>query len=379
MNLDFINQDALEFVVEENGLLSYVEPRCNAKNDFHTPISEHNDASSLGPDADIESKANDQNKNLSQKTEDAQIQFNAVTSEPDYIPENEDIVPYSDTFIPDPDYIPDNTDNSDSDNDMPYEELVEGETDLQNNDASGTEQYGNMNEGRKRTHRSVQSDWKKNKNKKLRMEDKQYLGYTKAKGEVMKHNQIREARSFSPACNSDSCKRSKKRMCEKFTEEDRKCIFTNFWSKLSWDQRKMYVISHVNRTVTQRKTTLNKSRRGEPNNYSLTLKDCKYAVCRTLFLNTLGLGSFTVQSWTKKGDHAMSINQESANLNRARNSPHAEDINYLKDFLKQLPKLPSHYNRANSSKLYLEPIFKSLKQLYDLYSEHCKTAGEHVL
>lgn len=78
-----------------------------------------------------------------------------------------------------------------------------------------------------------------------------------------------------------------------------------------------------------------------------------------MLLNTLGIRSFTVQSWTKKGDHAMIMNKNSANLNRVKSSPFAEDINYLKDFFKQLPKSPSHYNRANSSKLYLEPAFLS--------------------
>lgn len=173
------------------------------------------------------------------------------------------------------------------------------------------------------------------------MEGKEYLGYTKSKGEVMKQNKIREARSLKPTCTSATCRKSKKRMCEKFTEGERSCIFDKFWSELNWDQRKIYVVAHVNRIPTKRKTTATDSRRGETLSYTLTYNNTKYPVCRKMFLNTLGIGSFTVQSWTRKGDHAMLMNKKCDNLSRVRNVPYAEEITYLNYFLKQLPKLPS--------------------------------------
>ncbi|CAB3229552.1 unnamed protein product [Arctia plantaginis] len=43
--------------------------------------------------------------------------------------------------------------------------------------------HGNIDEGRKRKSRSDPSQWKKNKNKKLRMSGKEYLGFTKPKSE----------------------------------------------------------------------------------------------------------------------------------------------------------------------------------------------------
>ena len=36
---------------------------------------------------------------------------------------------------------------------------------------------------------------------------------------------------------------------------------------------------------------------------------------------------------------------------------------FLKDFLDSIPRVPSHYCRRDSSKLYLEPIFSSKRQL----------------
>lgn len=45
--------------------------------------------------------------------------------------------------------------------------------------------------------------------------------------------------------------------------------------------------------------------------------------------------------------------------------------NFLKSFLKSLAKLPSHYCRKNSTRLYLEPIFKSMGELYGIYKDTC--------
>lgn len=44
----------------------------------------------------------------------------------------------------------------------------------------------------------------------------------------------------------------------------------------------------------------------------------------------------------------------------------------LTEFFNQLAKLPSHYVRRDSSKLYLDEKITSLSSLYDIYKNHCK-------
>nr|CAI5854185.1 unnamed protein product [Callosobruchus analis] len=105
------------------------------------------------------------------------------------------------------------------------------------NNTSMNSDYGDMSEGRKRKHKADPNKWKKIKNQNLRMEGKQYLGYTKPKNKKIKQNQIRAARSLKPGCTSERCMRSKKRTCAKFTEDDILSIFSMFWSDLNWDQR----------------------------------------------------------------------------------------------------------------------------------------------
>lgn len=56
-----------------------------------------------------------------------------------------------------------------------------------------------------------------------------------------------------------------------------------------------------------------------------------------------------------------------------------ENINFLKKFFDELPKMPSHYCRASSTKLYLEPVVQNKSKLYKLYCDKCnEQQEEHV-
>lgn len=91
-----------------------------------------------------------------------------------------------------------------------------------------------------------------------------------------------------------------------------------------------------------------------------------------MFLNTLGLGSFTVQSWVNKSTFSI-ISYESKAVSK-RNIPKSTktpDLEILDAFLDKIPKLPSHYARKDSSKLYLESTFKTINELIDCYKQNC--------
>lgn len=128
-------------------------------------------------------------------------------------------------YVPSPIMPEDESDDTNSSSDVLDKIQLNGD---KNNDVADTAEYGNMNEGRKRRHRADKNKWKKNENKKLRMEGKQYLGFTKRKGETMKQNEIRPPRSMEPTCTSSACAKSKKRMGEKFNGEERQYLFDTF-------------------------------------------------------------------------------------------------------------------------------------------------------
>ncbi|CAG9833200.1 unnamed protein product [Diabrotica balteata] len=88
--------------------------------------------------------------------------------------------------------------------------------------------HGDLREGNSHKRKADKGQWKKIINKLLRMQGKKHLGYTNPKHKKMKQNKIRPERPLGVRCESNFCKRSKKRLCEQISDEDRKNFFTIF-------------------------------------------------------------------------------------------------------------------------------------------------------
>ncbi|CAG5047306.1 unnamed protein product [Parnassius apollo] len=74
----------------------------------------------------------------------------------------------------------------------------------------------------------------------------------------------------------------------------------------------------------------------------------------------------SIWNW-KKGKDNKPDNKENV-----RKNPHEAEVKSLKEFLKNIPKMESHYCRKHTSKLYLLPEWLSKKALYDFYkSDWC--------
>lgn len=195
----------------------------------------------------------------------------------------------------------------------------------------------------------------------------------------MKQDTERSERKLQPTCNSEFCKKSKVRKCSSISQVDRERMFNYFWKEMSWDQRKVYISTSVEKLPVKRKTTTANpdSRRQGTFVYYLNTNNERIQVCRTMFLNTFQLGYKMVQDWVNNSNCGMHQNSErkitvKQNL-QIRKSLGIENID---KFLNNLPKLPSHYARQNTTKLFLEPIFKTLTEVYKLYKTYC---GENNL
>ena len=131
-------------------------------------------------------------------------------------------------------------------------------------------------------------------------------------------------------------------------------MFQTFWKITDLSQRKVFVSSHVTRSDTRKiQTDATDSRRQFSYFYSLTLKGGRVPVCRNMFLQTLGLGYKTVQSWVSKSQSSMTH----CKYLKHRASPSTRkrpEKDFLNEFTDKFPKLPSHYQRSNSSKIFLE-------------------------
>ena len=83
------------------------------------------------------------------------------------------------------------------------------------------------------------------------------------------------------------------------------------------------------------------------------------------------MGEWSVRKWSSTtADTNITTPVQKLNL---PNQSHGNEDLYAsaKQFLDSLPKLPSHYSRAESNKEYLEPVFETFARLYEEYTRHC--------
>ncbi|XP_051746313.1 uncharacterized protein LOC127510601 isoform X1 [Ctenopharyngodon idella] len=167
-----------------------------------------------------------------------------------------------------------------------------------------------------------------------------------------------EPRVMGPRCQSAGCIKSSKHHCSTIGEEDRENIFKCFWENMNWEEKKMYVRSLVDVIPVKRRRGSENSRRSSTLNFFLKVDGQRRRVCKSLFLATLGLGEWSALNWVQDTGNT----QQNAALCHRR-----EAQEFMKSFLQDLPKVPSHFCRSSTSKQYLEPVFKSVIDVYNVY------------
>lgn len=209
--------------------------------------------------------------------------------------------------------------------------------------------------------RADSSSWEKNRNKKLRMQGKRYEGLKKGADGKFAYSVQRQERTVGERHCSKRCK-----TCSLITEKDRLDIFNRFWKNMNWDEKKMFVIGMVEKTEAKRKK-VEDSRRKYTFKYYLKKEGRKVLVCKKMFLSTLGIGERALYDWINASEEGIPDKPNK----RTVTFRNPEGVESAGEFLDSLVKMPSHYCRANSSKIYLEPIFTSFNELYRAYQTYC--------
>lgn len=91
-----------------------------------------------------------------------------------------------------------------------------------------------------------------------------------------------------------------------------------------------------------------------------------------MFLGTIGLKEDMVHDWIKKTEHGINITSKRP---REDTKKSVEKRKILRQFFDSLPKMPSHYCRKDSTKLYLEQFFQTKQELYREYKNYCDENG----
>lgn len=207
--------------------------------------------------------------------------------------------------------------------------------------------------------------WKQNRQKQLRMEGKPYISKRKKDGATITKAQ----RAMGPRCTSGACKKASNRFCADFSEDSRNKLFTSFWQCMNWPQRKVYVAGLVDCDPVERtRAPWTQSRRSVSMRYHLIGDGDRKQVCKKMFLSTLGIGEWSVLNWAQNASQ-QDNSEENTKKRMQRKSRKASEHIFLKEFLDSLPKVLSC--GTSISKLYLEPVFSNMSEVYRHYYNHC--------
>ncbi|XP_055383783.1 uncharacterized protein LOC129613653 [Condylostylus longicornis] len=110
-------------------------------------------------------------------------------------------------------------------------------------------------------------------------------------------------KQMGPTCRSAYCVESDFRFCSTFTEDTRRKIFEEFWQILNWDQRHIFVATHVFKKPKNPDQTSDNAKVEIENDFIYTLRNSNgndEQVCAEMFLNTLALTFERVLVWVQK-------------------------------------------------------------------------------
>lgn len=215
------------------------------------------------------------------------------------------------------------------------------------------------------------SKWKKNIKRTRRENGIEYEGRTYHNGSNQFENIIKESRKLDEKCK---CK-VKKNDCHAITDEERQRVFDEVWT-LTWKEKEVFAQAMIDIREIQQKTSAD-SNRGQSLIYHLKINGQRKRVCKQMFLATTGLkNTWLHQHLLKKTN---TFEDSSEGLEVTHRSKHSHHRTFLETFLGSLPKMPSHYCRQSTEKMYLEPTFRSFADLYRVYSERCTEEGMKVM
>lgn len=207
-----------------------------------------------------------------------------------------------------------------------------------------------------------------NKKKKRREARGGGKSYVKKDGSV-----VREKQLLPNPCTGKNCGRK----CGEISEQRRKNIFDHYWS-LSAERKKDWLVAMSSKKEINRKRAKESSYRTTTFEYFINEGEGHRSVCLKFLLNTLDVTQRYV--YYTLSNACMGCAKEEARgktvpSNKTPTQIKASAINFIKD----LPALPSHYCRKDSTRLYLPTEFKNIKNLYRMYKEDRVSKGVDVI
>ncbi|XP_047041312.1 uncharacterized protein LOC124645543 [Helicoverpa zea] len=183
--------------------------------------------------------------------------------------------------------------------------------------------------------------------------------YTSISGKV-----IAEKKMKSNPCVLANCHNE----CYNISSDKRQAIFNHYWS-LNNERRRDWLVSNSKVTAIKRKRAIvDQSRRQCTFDYFINEGEGKRKVCLKFLLNTLDIKQKYLYNIITEATHGSS-KEDSRGKHIPSNKTAEKNLEETRNYIKNLPYLPSHYCRKNSKRFYLPQEFRSLANLYKIYKE----------
>ncbi|CAG4907276.1 unnamed protein product [Colias eurytheme] len=185
-----------------------------------------------------------------------------------------------------------------------------------------------------------------------------------------KSGKIVPEKSMKPPCG-EKCKQ---KCTNKITETQRKEIFDTYWSLGDLQRQREFILRHTSIIKPRYSYKVHNSNRGNNNAFYLSVDGERIRVCKQFFKATLAISDRPIRTVFEKSQPSGSMELDKRGKH---NNHHAIDPAIkegVKRHLDSIPKIESHYCRADSKRVYIDGG-KTVADLHRDYVAECQSKG----
>ncbi|XP_072384010.1 uncharacterized protein [Diabrotica undecimpunctata] len=174
---------------------------------------------------------------------------------------------------------------------------------------------------------------------------------------------------MKPAC-STNCRNQ---CSSKLTELDRTRIFQGYYALANYNRQRDFIHSNTDKNPKKCTTSL-QSKRNISVTFFLPKNNERIKVCKTMFINTLGIKKGVVDIAMKKrtSENTTEGDNRGKHVKKVTNTTVLENV---KSHIQSFPTVPSHYCRSSTERHYLDSSL-NITLMYRLYCELCDSRAE---
>ena len=186
---------------------------------------------------------------------------------------------------------------------------------------------------------------------------------------VNAHGNLVRARKVQPPCDK-SCRMQ---CYSKISEAERQAIHDGFYKKHPTRGEKWGFISRHVIFFEKKSNAKNETRRKFSRQYYFKVGTTDIQVCKVMFLATLDINDGMVETVCSKLRNGGNISPDKRGKHpRAPRTLDPCIKGSVREHINAIPRMPSHYSRANSTKEFLTDEIHTQKQMHELYVEWMK-------